>query len=74
VLEAVLGHPVYYFAYPFGAYDSRVVQELRAAGFTMAYTTAGGITESTSAPLTMPRLHVGRSETPAGLISLLGTA
>ncbi len=74
VLESVLGHPVYFFAYPFGAYNTAVLAALRAAGFTMAYTTAGGTTESTSAPLTMPRIHVGRSETPSGLVSLLGGA
>jgi len=74
VLEGVLGHPVYYFAYPFGAYNDSVVSAVRAAGFTMAYSTAGGTTESTSAPLTMPRVHVGRAETPSGLVSLLGGA
>jgi peptidoglycan/xylan/chitin deacetylase (PgdA/CDA1 family) len=74
VLQHVLGHPVYYFAYPFGAYDAAVVNAVRAAGFTLAYSTAGGTTESTAAPLTMPRVHVGRSETPAGLLSLLGGA
>lgn len=74
VLQGVLGHPVYFFAYPFGAFDDAVVSAVRTAGFTMAYTTAGGSTENTSAPLTMPRIHVGRSETPSGLISLLGGA
>lgn len=74
VLDSVLGHPVYYFAYPFGAYNDAVVQAVHTAGFTMAYTTQGGITESTSAPLTMPRVHVGASETPSGLLSLLGGA
>ena len=74
VLQRVLGHAVYYFAYPFGAFNTAVVQEVQAAGFTMAYTTAGGTTERTPAPLTMPRLHVGRSETPSGLVSLLGGA
>ncbi len=74
VLEGVLGHPVYFFAYPFGAYDDRVVAALRAAGFTLAYTTASGITESSSAPLTMPRVHVGRALTPAGLLAELGSA
>jgi peptidoglycan/xylan/chitin deacetylase (PgdA/CDA1 family) len=72
-LQAVLGHPVYFFAYPFGAYNDTVVRAVGAAGFTMAYSTAGGITESTSAPLTMPRVHVGRDETPGGLVSLLGS-
>ena len=72
VLEAVLGHPVYYFAYPFGTFDTTVVGAVRAAGFTLAYTTAGGITESTASPLTLPRIHVGRAETPSRLIGLLG--
>jgi len=71
-LEAILGHPVYYFAYPFGAYNGNVLQAVHRAGFTLAYTTAGGITERTQAPLTMPRVHVGRAETPGGLLSLLG--
>jgi peptidoglycan/xylan/chitin deacetylase (PgdA/CDA1 family) len=74
VLEGVLGHPVYYFAYPFGAYNDNVVAAVRTAGFSMAYSTAGGTTESTTAPLTMPRVHVGRAETPSGLVSLLGGA
>ncbi len=74
VLEHVLGHPVYFFAYPFGAFNATVVSAVRTAGFTMAYTTAGGTTESTAAPLTMPRIHVGRAETPSGLVALLGNA
>jgi peptidoglycan/xylan/chitin deacetylase (PgdA/CDA1 family) len=71
-LEKVLGHPVYFFAYPFGYFDDRVVQAVHDAGFTMAYTTQGGTTESTASPLTMPRIHVGRSEDPSGLLSVLG--
>lgn len=73
-LERVLGHPVYFFAYPFGVFNTAVVNQVRAAGFTMAYSTAGGGSETTAAPLTMPRIHVGRSETPSGLLSLLGGA
>jgi peptidoglycan/xylan/chitin deacetylase (PgdA/CDA1 family) len=74
VLQSILGHPVYYFAYPFGAFNDTVLQAVHAAGFTMAYTTQGGITQSTGAPLTMPRLHIGRDETPTGLLALLGGA
>jgi peptidoglycan/xylan/chitin deacetylase (PgdA/CDA1 family) len=72
VLDRLLGHPVYFFAYPFGAFNDTVVAAVKAAGFSMAYTTAGGITETTAAPLTMPRVHVGRAETPSGLLSELG--
>jgi peptidoglycan/xylan/chitin deacetylase (PgdA/CDA1 family) len=71
-LQRALGHFVYSFAYPFGYQNSTVVAAVRRAGFTIAYTTAGGVTESSSAPLTMPRIHVGRAQTPAGLVSLLG--
>jgi peptidoglycan/xylan/chitin deacetylase (PgdA/CDA1 family) len=71
-LETVLGHPVYFFAYPFGTFNDAVVAAVRGAGFTLAYTTAAGVTQSTAAPLTLPRIHVGRDETPSGLVSLLG--
>ena len=73
-LERVLGHPVYFFAYPFGAYNDAVIAGGSMAGFTMAYTTAGGSTESSADPLTMPRIHVGRAETPDGLLGLVGGA
>jgi peptidoglycan/xylan/chitin deacetylase (PgdA/CDA1 family) len=73
-LQRTLGHFVYAFAYPFGAHNDAVVSAIRKAGFTLAYTTAGGVTESTGSPLTMPRLHVGRAQTPAGLLALLGGA
>jgi peptidoglycan/xylan/chitin deacetylase (PgdA/CDA1 family) len=71
-LEHILGHRVYAFAYPFGAYDDAVVAAVKSAGFTLAYTTGSGSTESTSAPLVMPRIHVGRSATPSEVVSLLG--
>lgn len=74
VLERALSHPVYAFAYPFGAHNDAVVSAVARAGFTLAFTTIGGTTESTTAPLTMPRLHIGRGETPAGLLALLGGA
>lgn len=74
VMQRTLGHFVYAFAYPFGAEDDAVLAAVHAAGFTMAYTTAGGSTESTSAPLLMPRLHIGRAVTPSGLLALLGGA
>jgi len=74
VLQRTLGHFVYSFAYPFGAFDGTVVAAVRAAGFTMAFTTAGGARESTTAPLTMPRVHVGRAQTPSGLLAELGGA
>jgi peptidoglycan/xylan/chitin deacetylase (PgdA/CDA1 family) len=68
-LERVLGHTVDFFAYPYGAFNPAVVSAVRRAGFVLAVTTAGGTRESSQAPLTMPRIHVGRAMTPAGLLA-----
>ena len=70
-LQRVLGHPVQWFAYPFGAYSAAVVDEVRRAGFVLAVTTNGGAAESSAAPLTMPRIHVGRAQTAAGLLACM---
>jgi poly-beta-1,6-N-acetyl-D-glucosamine N-deacetylase len=37
-LESHLGHPIPYFAYPNGSYDSRAARAAKAAGYTMAFT------------------------------------
>ena len=68
-LERVLGHPVDYFAYPYGAVDANVIASVRRAGFVLAVTTQGGTRESSLAPLTMPRIHVGRAMTPASVLA-----
>jgi peptidoglycan/xylan/chitin deacetylase (PgdA/CDA1 family) len=68
-LQRVLGHFVYFFAYPYGAFSPAVVAEVRKAGFVLAVTTKGGTVESSRAPLTMPRIHVGRAATPASILA-----
>jgi peptidoglycan/xylan/chitin deacetylase (PgdA/CDA1 family) len=70
-LQRALGHPVQWFAYPFGAYSPAVVDEVRRAGFVLAVTTNGGTVESSRAPLTMPRIHVGRTQTAAGVLACM---
>jgi peptidoglycan/xylan/chitin deacetylase (PgdA/CDA1 family) len=71
-LERLLGHPVYSFAYPYGAENSAVVADVRRAGFSLAVTTQGGTRESSLASLTMPRIHVGRSATAASVLASAG--
>jgi peptidoglycan/xylan/chitin deacetylase (PgdA/CDA1 family) len=68
-LQRILGHFVYFFAYPYGAYDAAVVDEVRKAGFVLAVTTKGGTVESSQAPLTMPRIHVGRGATASTVLA-----
>ncbi|GAC1318204.1 MAG: hypothetical protein NVSMB25_07320 [Thermoleophilaceae bacterium] len=68
-LEGVLGHPIYWFAYPFGAFDGRVVAAVRRAGYLLAVTTRAGSRERSDAPLTLPRLHVGRMLSAGSLLA-----
>jgi peptidoglycan/xylan/chitin deacetylase (PgdA/CDA1 family) len=68
-VEQVLGHPVYWFAYPFGELDPATVDAVRRAGFLLAATTRSGTRESTLAPLEMPRIHVGRAATVAAVLA-----
>jgi peptidoglycan/xylan/chitin deacetylase (PgdA/CDA1 family) len=70
-LERLLGHPIASFAYPAGRFDATVVAATHAAGFALAVTTQPGATESAQAPLTMPRVRVGRATTPQGLLACL---
>ncbi|HST54915.1 MAG TPA: polysaccharide deacetylase family protein [Solirubrobacteraceae bacterium] len=68
-LQRVLRHPVQWFAYPFGSVDASVVAELRRAGFVLAVTTAAGTSERSSAPLTLPRIHIGRTATATTVLA-----
>jgi peptidoglycan/xylan/chitin deacetylase (PgdA/CDA1 family) len=70
-LSRVLGHPVYFFAYPFGRYGAAIERDVLASGFSMAVTTNAGAIESSRQPLLMPRIHVGRSSTPASIIACI---
>jgi peptidoglycan/xylan/chitin deacetylase (PgdA/CDA1 family) len=70
-LRRILGHPVYWFAYPFGTFNPTVVEAVRRAGFLLATTTQGGTSASTSAPLEIPRLHVGRNATATTVLGLV---
>jgi len=70
----VLGHPVYWFAYPFGDFDAAAVTAVRRAGYLLAATTRSGTVESTAAPLEMPRIHVGRAATVAGVLGFAAGA
>ena len=70
-LEKGLGHPVQWFAYPFGAYDRRVERLARRAGYVLVVTTQHGTLQSASRPLALPRLRVLDSTGVRGLAALL---
>lgn len=57
-LEDLLGKPVTSFAYPTGLLDDRVVEAVRAAGFTSATTTRAGWWRPGTETLRVPRSFV----------------
>lgn len=58
-LEALLGRPVTSWCYPYGAANPAVVTAVRAAGYRTAVTLQPGLARPASAPLLLPRIHVG---------------
>ena len=71
-LERHLGHPVQWFAYPFGAENAAVVQLAERVGYVLAVTTKGGTSQSASQPLLLHREEVTDTAGPAGLAGLVG--
>ncbi|MBX6377909.1 MAG: polysaccharide deacetylase family protein [Clostridia bacterium] len=58
VLERLTGRPVRVLAYPFGAYDQRVVAAVRRAGYRVAVTTTAGVNTERTDLLTLRRIRV----------------
>jgi peptidoglycan/xylan/chitin deacetylase (PgdA/CDA1 family) len=57
-LEAILGHPVRNFAYPYGYYNNTVKQMVRDSGFEIAVSTRGGYTWTSDSKLEEPTISV----------------
>lgn len=62
-LEAVTGTPVVSFCYPYGAFDDRVVEAVRAAGYRAATVIRGGISPDLSDPFRLKRIAVRGTNT-----------
>lgn len=73
-LEQAVGHPVPWFAYPYGAYDDRVVALVDRAGYELAVTTTGGACQSSAQPLELKRLEVVDTTGVAGFAAMLQEA
>jgi peptidoglycan/xylan/chitin deacetylase (PgdA/CDA1 family) len=70
-LERYLHEPVRWLAYPYGEVDPAVERLAEQAGYVLAVTTLGGVTQSASAPLLMHREEVTETMGVRGLASLL---
>lgn len=62
-MEDKLGHPTFALAYPFGAFNSRVIAETEAAGYRAALILCCGYEQSADILLTLPRIRVSYDDT-----------
>jgi peptidoglycan/xylan/chitin deacetylase (PgdA/CDA1 family) len=71
-LERHLGHPVQWFAYPFGGVSPAVAALTRRAGYVLAVTTRPGRAQDRRRPLELHRLEVLDTTGVAGVAALVG--
>ena len=62
-LERITGAPVTSFCYPYGDFDDRVIQAVRAAGYRAATVIRGGIPRDLSDPFRLKRVAVRGTHT-----------
>ena len=70
-LERHLGHPVQWFAYPFGMTSPAVVKLVQRAGYVLAMTEQPGNIQSARAPLLLRRDEVLDTTSVAGVAAML---
>jgi peptidoglycan/xylan/chitin deacetylase (PgdA/CDA1 family) len=63
-IERRLRKPARIFAYPYGAFDQRVLATVRRAGYWGAFTTRQGWWATRASLLTLPRVYVDNDDTP----------
>ena len=73
-LEAMLGHPVRDFAYPYGKYNDTIRQVVRNSGFEVATTTNGGYGWNLDSSLEQPTLSVTGYDSVASFASKVSAA
>lgn len=52
-----------YFAYPFGAYDEKVIEVLKSFNYKLAFTTKKGYVTSSTDPYEIPRFTISQKTT-----------
>lgn len=67
-LESLLEAPVPYFAYPYGRYNERVLDEVKAAGYEAAFSVQPGFNRPGIDPFRIPRIDVFGTDSPAQLL------
>jgi peptidoglycan/xylan/chitin deacetylase (PgdA/CDA1 family) len=72
ILEAVLGHPVLDFCYPYGRYNAAVERAVQTAGFITATTTQPGRVHSAADRFLWSRVRLSGGETLPQFVAGLG--
>jgi peptidoglycan/xylan/chitin deacetylase (PgdA/CDA1 family) len=67
-----LGIDARVLCYPYGTYNSSVIDAARAAGYVMAFTTRAGLVMEPQAIFALPRVPVGHHEGPVAFLRSLG--
>ena len=70
-LEARLGRPCRFLAYPAGRFDSAVIRATKAAGYTAAVTTQHGLPHTAAGPFELSRVRVRGTESVEQLVAKL---
>ena len=73
-MEAMLGHPVRDFAYPYGKYNDTIKQVVRNSGFEIATTTNGGYGWTPDNMLEQPTISVTGYDSVASFASKISAA
>jgi peptidoglycan/xylan/chitin deacetylase (PgdA/CDA1 family) len=73
-ISAILGHPVDYLAYPYGAWDDRVIASVKAAGYCGAFHAWNGQQWTPEKRWNQPRREVSGELTLAEFAILIGPA
>ncbi len=70
-LQAHLGYPVNWFAYPYGNVNKKVESLVPKSGYLGAFGTNNGTYHSKDAMFTLPRVRIGGGDTPATFVQKL---
>ncbi len=68
LIEQHVGNKVFALSYPFGSYNSTVINRATAARYSLMYTVTPGIIQKSSNPAKLPRINVDGKDTAKALL------
>ncbi|WP_304457969.1 polysaccharide deacetylase family protein [Alicyclobacillus sendaiensis] len=71
ILSKMVGHPIWVFCYPYGAYNAAVIHAVQESGYALATTQNEGYARLSQGPFTLDRIPILRDTSFAEFQSLL---